>query len=678
MGYQPGLDGLRAISVIAVIFYHAGFDWMHGGFFGVEVFFVVSGYLITTLLIEEQGKAGGVSLSQFWVRRIRRLFPALFAMLFAVAIWAAVFGNAEQTARLKRDLPWSVFYVNNWGQIVGKVPYFQPGDPPLLRHLWSLAVEEQWYVVWPLVFTFVLARMRPDRVVRWLVGAVVVVMVLMWWVQRGVPTPLDGPIGFLDGADRVNFNYLSTITRSGGLLMGAAAAFVWRPWRSPRAYAVPSRGLDIATGIGLGVLVSCFIGADLTKGYLYPWLMTVVSVVSLLLVLVVVHPASSGTRWLLAQPVLVEAGKRSYGWYLWHWPAFVFVGATDGSWTKFVVAIVISLVVSELSYRYVEEPVRRGALSQWWRARPAFPVARVGAAAVCVLALGVYYWQVDEYDVAVGGDDVEFVLDVTSTTVPVALPDAATSPVTSPGATVAPEAAPTVTTTVTTTLAPIDLPRRVSIVGDSQARSLAINLPSGIEDTFTIEDYSLDGCSVYDNGRVLSERTSFRNSFGSICGNWVSQWSQAGASADVVLAVLGAWDVFDLEQDSGIYPFASAEFDQLFITNLTAGIEAATASGAHVAVLEVACMRPVEAEGAGVPPLPERGDDARVAHLNVLLRQIADARADTTFVTGPTEWCADESIATDLGYRWDGVHVYIPGANLIYETIAPDLLTVGR
>jgi peptidoglycan/LPS O-acetylase OafA/YrhL len=140
MGYQPGLDGLRAISVVAVIFYHAGFSWMHGGFFGVEVFFVVSGYLITMLLIEEREKTGGVSLAQFWLRRARRLFPALFLMLFAVAAWTAVFGTAEQASRLKRDLPWSIFYINNWGQIVGEVPYFQSGDPPLLRHLWSLAV----------------------------------------------------------------------------------------------------------------------------------------------------------------------------------------------------------------------------------------------------------------------------------------------------------------------------------------------------------------------------------------------------------------------------------------------------------------------------------------------------------------------------------------------------------
>jgi hypothetical protein len=206
---------------------------------------------------------------------------------------------------------------------------------------------------------------------------------------------------------------------------------------------------------------------------------------------------------------------------------------------------------------------------------------------------------------------------------------------------------------------------------------LAINLPSGIEETFTIADHSLDGCSVYDNGRVRSQLSSFDNSF-AICDGWQDDWAAAGADADVVLVVLGAWDVFDLELDSGTYVFGTPEWDQAFVTNLTTGLDRATEAGAHAALLEVACMRPVAAEGAGVPPLPERGDDGRVAHVNELLRTVADARDDTTFVAGPTEWCNDETIATDLGHRWDGVHVYKPGANLVYETIAPTLLELGR
>jgi peptidoglycan/LPS O-acetylase OafA/YrhL len=141
MVYEPSLDGLRALSVIGVLFYHGGFSWMHGGFLGVEVFFVVSGYLITSLLIGEQEKTGRIDFKNFWIRRARRLLPALFAMIVGVLIWAAFFGSERDVSDLRRDVPWAFFYAGNWGQILGGVPYF--GSDPLLKHVWSLAVEEQ-------------------------------------------------------------------------------------------------------------------------------------------------------------------------------------------------------------------------------------------------------------------------------------------------------------------------------------------------------------------------------------------------------------------------------------------------------------------------------------------------------------------------------------------------------
>jgi hypothetical protein len=220
------------------------------------------------------------------------------------------------------------------------------------------------------------------------------------------------------------------------------------------------------------------------------------------------------------------------------------------------------------------------------------------------------------------------------------------------------------------------LPRHVAIVGDSQAHSLAINLPDGIGDTFVITDGSVDGCGVHDSGRVLSARDGFSNSF-SICEGWQQDWAAAAAQADVALVVLGAWDVFDVEIDDTTYVFGTPEFDQLFVTDLRSGIDAMVAQGAKVALLEVPCMRPQDVDGAGVPALPERGDDTRVAHLNQLMRDVASADpGNVTFVAGPTAWCNDEAIATDLGHRWDGVHVYKPGAKLIYETIAPALLEI--
>ena len=319
--------------------------------------------------------------------------------------------------------------------------------------------------------------------------------------------------------------------------------------------------------------------------------------------------------------------------------------------------------------------MRRGALSRWWRSQRQFPWAPVGGAAALGLGLVVFYVSVEPYDVAAGGDDVSFELgaNISRPGVPTsATASSATQPVID---TVPTElAAPSLSAAPATTAAV--LPRSLSIVGDSQAHSLAINLPAGIESTFTIEDGSIDGCSIYASGRVLSSREGFNNNF-SICRDWLVDWANAARGTQVALVVLGAWDVFDLEIDGVLYPFASAEFDQLFTTNLSMGIDAMTATGAKVALLEMACMRPQDVEGAGVPALPERGDDARVAHLNDLQRAVANSRPDVTFVEGPDEWCTDEVIASDLGYRWDGVHVYKPGANLIYETIAPALLAIA-
>ena len=142
--------------------------------------------------------------------------------------------------------------------------------------------------------------------------------------------------------------------------------------------------------------------------------------------------------------------------------------------------------------------------------------------------------------------------------------------------------------------------------------------------------------------------------------------------------MIGAWDVFDIELDGAVVTFGSAAGDELFLAGLRAGIDALAGVGTHVALLEVPCMRPQDVEGAGVPALPERGDDARVAHLNDLMRQAAAADPErVTFVAGPTAWCNDPVISTNLGYRWDGVHVYKPGAKLIYETIAAPLLAIA-
>ena len=159
--YQPALDGLRALAVIAVLLYHANLSWIPGGFLGVEMFFVISGYLITSLLLAEWAEQGRVDFKSFWVRRARRLFPALFLLLAGVSACAIIFLPSE-VAALRGDVLSTAGYVNNWYQVFSHKSYFESvGRPSLLRHMWSLAVEEQFYLVWPVLFTLLLARLRP-------------------------------------------------------------------------------------------------------------------------------------------------------------------------------------------------------------------------------------------------------------------------------------------------------------------------------------------------------------------------------------------------------------------------------------------------------------------------------------------------------------------------------------
>jgi peptidoglycan/LPS O-acetylase OafA/YrhL len=654
-GHQPGLDGLRGLSVIAVICYHAGFGWMRGGWIGVEVFFVVSGFLITTLLLEERTSHGRVSVPRFWMRRARRLLPALAVVLVVVGVWALIAGSDQQLSQLRRDYPWAVFYAGNWGQIVGGVPYYAT-DPPLLRHLWSLGIEEQFYLVWPLVFVAIAgSRLRRVQRAR-LVGALALVpVIVMFWLHVAGP----GPIGDFD---RINFLYLSTFTRAGGLLAGAAAAFVWRPWTSSSA----GRGnwrrrvlLDSAGAVAVSALVCMAVVGELTAGYVYEWLLPLVSLCALATVMVVVHPAAVGMRAMFGWRPLAAVGERSYGLYLWHWPIFVFLGVRHGSPARFVLALAITAICSELCYRYVERPARRGALGVWWRTAGPARVRVLAATGVAIAVLVGLIAAVRPYDRAAGGEATFEPPAVTRPATPVSKPTHGTRAV-----------APTTT-------APVALPRRVAIVGDSQAHSLAANVPAGLDATLSITDGSVVGCSVYDSGTIHSSRDGFATSF-TMCDGWQDEWADAvrESDADIALVVLGAWDVFDLETvDGEVLTFGTPEWDAHFRAGLQEGIDAVTGAGAKAALLEVPCMRPQDVEGAGVPALPERGDDTRVAHVNQVLRAVVAANArTTTFVEGPDEWCDDEAVANDLNLRWDGVHVYQPGAALIYETIAPALV----
>ena len=652
MGYEPSLDGIRAFSVIAVMLYHADIAWLPGGFLGVEVFFVVSGFLITSLLIEEHESTRRIDLKQFWIRRARRLLPALFVMLSATAVCVAFFAK-DSAPDFRRDVLPSLGYFSNWWQIYAvDTPYFAASSLPVLRHLWSLAVEEQWYLIWPLLFTVVFGAkwMRPRISGALLItcSAAIMFTTALRFVQ--------------DNETRTNFLYLSTITRSSGLLLGAAVAFTWRPWRKnslPSWWRSSISDAFAITSIAvIGVLMATVHVADQR---LYQGGLAATTVASAVIVAVVMRPNGQFVKKFFSQDLFVEIGRRSYGLYLWHWPIFVVAHARDSS-NRLAVALALTIIINEFVYQFVEIPTRHGALGNWWHNRPQLSAMHrrlpVFIAAVVVASLGITGVKV------VGIEARDLSIDTSTANVIFAVPTTVASASSLPAA-----------STTTTTIA--KLPRRLVIVGDSQAHSLAINKPSGIEKTFVVTDGSIDGCGIYDRGvGVGGTNGNFRRNFAN-CVGFEKSWTKSAtkAQADVALVVLGAWEVLDLKINSFTLVVNTPPADTMFRTQMKRGIDALRATGATVALLEVACMRPVDSKGGPVPALPQRGDDTRTRHLNDLLREIAAPEDDGVFfVSGPKQWCSDSEISTSLSYRWDGVHAYKPGAKLIFETIATSIL----
>jgi len=495
-----------------------------------------------------------------------------------------------------------------------------------------------------------------------------------------VPTRFFNPFRLaMQSVDHINFLYLSTITRSSGLLLGAAMAFLWRPWQITAKPKGNAGGvLDIAAIGAVIVLIGAFFTGHVERDATYLWLLPLVTIASAVLVAAVVHPWATGARTVFSSRPMVEIGKRSYGLYLWSWPIMRICDAYTGSWPKFLLAVALTVPVSEVCYRFIESPIRAGSLSKWWNGRQrrdwSLITACVGVSTVVLAgSLAFFFGSADKVFDAAKDTSSGVVFDptaavATSTTLDGSL---VTDPVSTDESTTSTSTGPTVPVTAAV------LPRHLTIVGDSTAHALAVNLPDGIEGTFTINDGSVQGCSVYTSGTAVSAQ-GFKRSFTG-CGSWVQTWvsSAQEVSAEVALVVIGAWDVFDVNLGNQVMPFDSPTVDQRFTDGLQQGIDALTAIGVKVALLEVPCMRPQDVSGAGTPALPERGNDTRVAHVNDLLRQVAAKNpATTTFVAGPQQYCTDESIASSLAYRWDGVHAYKPGAKLTFEAIAQALLTI--
>lgn len=354
------LDGIRAIAIIAVIIYHMNPSGLTGGFLGVDVFFVLSGYLITWILLDRYNHLGSIDFKAFYLSRARRLLPAFFFLAFGVLIGVGLWAP-DTIERFLKDLPWAATGTTNWWFIATGQDYFdQIGRPSLLQHTWSLAIEAQFYLIWPVLIATFASRVHLSRV-RWaaLTGAMISWAALLW-------------VGHYTTSDFGAANshlYFGTDTHSSGLFIGAALAVAWKP-RNFRAR-ISREAKQFINGVGfaaLGILLLAFIFVDELTGRFYLISFPIVGIATGLLIASVIHPASILAKWL-SNPVVQWIGTRSYGLYLWHWiviqvlrPGFDLDWAT---WQVIALQIFIMVAITEFSYRFVEMPVRRGSIAKW-------------------------------------------------------------------------------------------------------------------------------------------------------------------------------------------------------------------------------------------------------------------------------------------------------------------------
>jgi peptidoglycan/LPS O-acetylase OafA/YrhL len=358
--YIPAIDGLRALAVIAVMLYHLGFTWIPGGFLGVDLFFVISGYVITRLLLDSIEQSGGLDLRGFYLARARRLLPALIFTVttttIAIGIWAP-----DTIKRLLTDMPFALTGTMNWWLVARHQDYFESiGRPPLLQHTWSLAVEAQFYLLWPLILFFILKRLGKKRIP---IAALVIA------AASGVALLLVSFSLDASNASKVSHVYFGTDTHSIGLFLGAALAVSWIPQNFTTQ--VSKKAQDFIDGIGvfgfIGIIAT-FLLIDESKPTLYKIAFPLAGIFGASIIMSVVHPASRFAP-ILQNPIFVWIGQRSYAMYLWHWIIFQVtrpsVDLAGQMWALYALRILIVFALADISLRFVEQPIRRGALKLW-------------------------------------------------------------------------------------------------------------------------------------------------------------------------------------------------------------------------------------------------------------------------------------------------------------------------
>ena len=653
--HVPALDGVRALAVLAVLAFHAGLPWASGGFLGVDAFFVLSGYLITTLLLAEQGRTGRIALGSFWRRRAARLLPALLLVVAASTLAARALMPAEDLTRLRGDGLAAVFYLANWRMVLDGDDYFsQTAAPSPFEHTWSLGIEEQFYLVWPLLLTVLIAgaaghRTALRRVLVVCVGGVVVSTVLLAAAYR---------------ATDPGRAYYGTDTRGASLLVGAALA-VAVAGRWPAAVTggvrLGSRAARAALGwaaaIGAGWLVWLVGHTDGADARLYRGgLLLVALAVAAVLAHVVLVPDGWSARVLSWRP-LVLLGVISYGVYLWHWPVYVVVNAGRTGRTGLdLVALrcLVTLALAVASYLLVERPLRR-LLSQArpWRLAAAGVVAASAVAAVALTSAVTPAAQAGVAPLGAGATDgIDAVGPV---------PDGAAG-----------------------TDTPAKRERRaarhhhprpgrepvVAVFGDSLAWTLVTYLPEtpGLD----VRDRTMLGCGVARRGPYRYFGQLYPH-VANDCRDWPELWAHAIEvdDPDVALVFVGRWETMDREVDGRWGHVGQAWFDDYLRGELELAIRTAGAHGARVVLATEPYNRRGERLDGALFPEDEPG---RVTAWNTLLREVAAEHRRVRVVDLGARITPDGEFSWTAGgfeVRSDGVHLTPSG---VQGWIAPWLV----
>ncbi len=640
----PALDGVRAVAVALVVADHGGIPGMAGGFLGVDVFFVLSGFLITSLLIDELGRSGRIGLSDFWIRRARRLLPALVLMVLTVAVGRQFF-SPEAVAGLRDDAVAAFLWVANWMFVANKTDYFTQGAPPSpLQHAWSLGVEEQYYIVWPLLLVAVavaLAARARRRNVRATLGGVRLTVFLLATLGALASAAAAMLLASDANRDRV---YFGTDTRAQALLVGAgASALLVSDWSSlnrgwslirSRWGKLTARVLPV---IGLALLGMATHYATGSAREFREGLLVAVAIAAVLVIVPVALDQRGPVAAVLAWGPVAWLGTISYGVYLWHWPIFLVLNGERTGWSGlslFGVRCAATLAVSIMSWWAIERPIRR-----WRPVRvPLLPLA--GATAATAAAVTMLLVPVSARP---GGGPL----------------DSSLPPGVSPVAVVSPS--PPEGPRPAHAVAQRD-PRRpftVSVFGDSIGWTLMHFLPS--TPGFHFVDHTVIGCSLVRGGpyRYLGQTLDQKSE----CESWPSRWrSQIAADRpDAILLIAGRWETVDRVNEGRWTHIGDRAFDAYLTDELRQAVDILSSSGAPLTVTNLPYSRRGERPDGSLWP---EDQPERVKQWNAMLSATIDQRAGVRILDLNKKLCP-EGVYTakvdGIQVRSDGVHLTSEG-----------------